>query len=97
MNSNGEFQAKLIGESSDIRGEGNFPQGCAFSPDGLCVLTAIGSRLRLYNTLRADGDAIQEWKTSLDCQGGDSIRSYDWYPHMKSTEPSTCCFLATSR
>lgn len=41
----------LLSRSSDIIGEGNFPQGCEISPDGLCVLTstAADNLLRLYN------------------------------------------------
>jgi hypothetical protein len=49
-----EFRYELIAQSSDIKVErrDNFPQGCSFSPDGLCILTAtVGdSKLRLYNT-----------------------------------------------
>jgi len=43
---------QLAARSSDIVGVNNFPQGCSFSPDGLCVLTATArdNRLRLYNT-----------------------------------------------
>jgi hypothetical protein len=42
----------LIARSVDIEHYENFPQGCSFSPDGLCILTAtVGdSKLRLYNT-----------------------------------------------
>ena len=53
--SNPRFQYELIARSNDIEiknGRENYPQGCAFSPDGLCILTTtIGdSKLRLYNT-----------------------------------------------
>lgn len=43
---------KLLAQSTDVHGEGNFFQGCSFSPDGLCVLTQTVSdaKLRLYNT-----------------------------------------------
>ena len=43
---------QVTARSSDIVGADNFPQGCSFSPDGLCVLTATArdNRLRLYNT-----------------------------------------------
>jgi hypothetical protein len=48
------FKYKLVAQSNDITIErrDNFPQGCLFSPDGLCILTAtVGdSKLRLYNT-----------------------------------------------
>ena len=43
---------KSIAQSNDIQGDGNFLQGCSFSPDGLCVLThtVADAKLRLYNT-----------------------------------------------
>jgi len=94
---------KLIAQTTDIQGEENFPKGCAFSPDGLCVLTntAADSKLRLYNTLWSkSGDTtaiVHEWKTVLSATGGDTVRSYAWYPHMKSNDPASCCFLATCR
>ncbi|EED89086.1 predicted protein [Thalassiosira pseudonana CCMP1335] len=42
----------MICQSSDIDGYDNFPMGCAFSPDGTCVLTATASdgKFRLYDT-----------------------------------------------
>jgi len=74
---------------------GTFPQGCKFSPDGLCVLTAQCNQLMLYNTqTTATND---EWKAALKCEGGDSVRSYEWYPHMNSSDPSSCCFAGVSR
>jgi WD40 repeat protein len=108
-----DVQATLAAESNDIHGDGNHPQGCAFSPDGLCVLTAtVGdSRLRLYNTVPTphhvtgetpqeevqSDNSIEKWTTALTCKAGDAVRSYDWYPRMQSSDPSTCCFIATSR
>ena len=44
----------LLAQSNDIRGSSaeNYPTGCAFSPDGTCVLTATSSDgvIRLYDT-----------------------------------------------
>lgn len=120
--------------------ENNLPQGVQFSPDGLCVLTSAGNKLRLYNTpphkpvdtetnnnknknknkecstnenenknntekmehpkydIETDQrQPIHEWNAILEAKGGDTVRSYDWYPHMASSNPSTCCFVATSR
>mmetsp|Transcript_8950 Transcript_8950/g.13011 ORF Transcript_8950/g.13011 Transcript_8950/m.13011 type:complete len:378 (-) Transcript_8950:527-1660(-) len=68
----------------------NIPQGVKFSPDGLCLLTALSNELRLYNCNSLDASA-------LTCHGGDIVRSFDWYPHMDSNKPETCCFLGTSR
>jgi hypothetical protein len=44
---------RLIAQSVDIHGDGNFLQGCSFSPDGLCILTYTvdDAKLRLYNTV----------------------------------------------
>lgn len=72
----------------------SFPQDCRFSPDGLCVLTSRGHELVLYNT---DSGTTTAWKPALQCPAGDSVRAYEWYPHMDSREPSTCCFVGTSR
>ena len=74
-------QPVCIAQSVDIHGEGNFPQGCSFSPDGLCIATttAADATLRLYNTIPAtstnssSGDQndtglprpVKEWKTAL--------------------------------
>eukprot|EP00957_Ditylum_brightwellii_P164211 12502456-Ditylum_brightwellii.AAC.1 len=43
---------QLLARSNDISGDGNFTQGCSFSPDGLCILTSTSydCRIRLYNT-----------------------------------------------
>lgn len=102
----------LVAESSDIRGYENFPQGCAFSPDGLCVLTSTAgdSQLRLYNTPpppeegcpddqqnAAIPDLTTPWQAALISQGTDTVRSYEWYPTMASNNPTSCCFLATCR
>ncbi len=98
--------------SNDITGDSNFPQGCAISPDGLCVLTSTASDnlLRLYNveTQQISSEAAHEnthlsecptssWNASLIAREGDSIRSYCWYPLMNSYQPLSCAFLATTR
>ena len=91
----------LIARTVDIAGEGNFPQGCAFSPDGLCILTSTAgdNRLRLYNTPPGSdsSESPSSLQTCLSAEGGDSVRSYEWYPHMNSSDAGTCCFLAASR
>lgn len=83
---------ELVSSSSDI--ENVIPQGVQFSPDGLCVLTSVRDELRLYNTSTVGSGA---WKTALTCKGGDVVQSFDWYPHMNSQQPGTCCFVGTSR
>lgn len=98
-------QPLCLAESIDIHGDGNFPQGCSFSPDGLCIATATASdaTLRLYNTVNASTTTStppkkKEWKTALESTVvGEVIRSYDWYPQMQSSNPATCCIAATGR
>lgn len=89
----------------------SFPQGCQFSPDGLCVLTAHSNELLLFNTEfgtdeGGDDDSLTTtttttprplWNPALKCPAGDSVRAYQWYPHMNSSDPSTCCFVGTAR
>jgi len=96
---------QLVARSTDVVGKDNFLKGCQFSPDGLCVLThsAADGQLRLYNTPSPPQDEsskdlqMKDWKTALSIDGGDSVRSYAWYPTMNSSNPATCCFLATAR
>lgn len=76
--------------------ENDSVQGCQFSPDGLCIATAQGQDVMLYNTL-FNATPRDTWKPVLKCPGGDSVRSYVWYPHMNSSDPSTCCLLSASR
>ena len=101
------MQSNLLAQSSDVLCPNNLYQGCSISPDGLCVLTSTTGdyKLRLYNIphssfnekTHAEIDTVEDWKTALSAQGGDAVRSYCWYPHMNSTDPATCCFLATCR
>jgi WD40 repeat protein len=89
---------ETIAQSSDI--VNSLPQGIRFSPDGLCLLTSVRDELRLYNTSTGPPSSDQQpavWKTALTCRGGDVVQDFDWYPHMKSSDPGTCCFLGTSR
>lgn len=91
----------LVAASNDIFGDDNFPSGCAFSPDGLCLLTCstTDSKLRLYNTpvRQQDSNVIIGLKAALEMDGCEAVRSYAWYPTMKSNEPVTCCFVAAAR
>lgn len=103
-----EQVAVLCAQSDDLSGDENFPSGCRFSPDGSCVLTytAGDSKLRLYNTPTLEAGekaesvvpvAPRAWSSALTTSGGNAVRSYDWYPHMKSSDPATCCFVAAAR
>lgn len=72
----------------------SFCQGTKFSPDSLCVLTSRCNRLLLFNI---SASKTQCWSPALECHGGDSVRSYAWYPQMRSNDPSSCCFVGASR
>jgi WD40 repeat protein len=103
-----KVEASLVAQSTDIHGEENFPQGCSFSPDGLCVLTstAADSKLRLYNTpsempsvkeQQNSNHQLQDWRAVFNVNAGESVRHYAWYPRMRSNDPASCCFLAAAR
>jgi hypothetical protein len=99
----------LRAQSDDLMGDENFPSGCRFSPDGSCIMTytAGDAKLRLYNTPAAEAsdkakglvapEVNRTWSAALTTSGGNAVRSYDWYPHMKSSDPATCCFVAAAR
>ena len=93
------LSATLIGKSNDILDPEVFPQGCQFSPDGLCILTSTCHQLRLYNTCQTETSNPQHdsFKSVLTYETGDAVRSYAWYPHMNSADAATCCFIGASR
>ena len=101
LTENAQYKSpNLVARSVDIHGEGNFPQGCSFSPDGLCILTSTAADNRLaslQHTNRMNSSDITEWKTDLSINGCDSVRSYSWFPQMNSSNAASCCFLGASR
>jgi hypothetical protein len=44
-----------------------------------------------------DQTDLVSWAAALTTLGGDAVRSFDWYPHMSSADPATCCFIAAAR
>lgn len=89
-----QISRRILSKARIQREAQPFPQGCQFSPDGLCVLTAESHEIALYNTTFKEESS---WNAALRCSAGDTVRDYQWYPHMSSQDPSTCCFLACSR
>jgi hypothetical protein len=109
--------AQVLAQSSDIavtakqhQDTNNYPFKCAFSPDGLCVLTATtgDNLLRLYNTppippkeqpqsQSQPHSHSHSWTTMLQAKENDAVRDYAWYPHMNSNDPASCFFASTSR
>jgi telomerase Cajal body protein 1 len=71
---------KLIAQSVDIHGDENFLHGCAFSPDGLCILTntVADAQLRLYNTNIAPLPLpLPQHQQSFDAKSDSILRSKD--------------------
>ncbi|KAL7569269.1 hypothetical protein ACA910_016821 [Epithemia clementina (nom. ined.)] len=69
------------------------------TPD-CCTSSSVERRTTTASNKNGDmcGETtVLDWKTALVAQGGDTVRSYSWYPYMNSTDPATCCFLATCR
>ena len=100
------------GKNDDHNSYSAIPRGCQFSPDGTCLLTSRANRLELYNTPYDNDDQQDDdddgnnnedkahkndWEPVITCNSGESVRSYAWYPHMKSSDPASCCFLGVSR
>lgn len=83
-------------------GPNNCLKGVKWAPDGSCLLTASeDQRLRIFELPgevgAATGGADTELQSVVDVHEGGAIYDYCWYPAMSSAEPSSCCFLATSR
>jgi hypothetical protein len=91
----------------------NFVKGVKWAPDGTCFLTSSeDNRLRLFelpknihdnnsNNNNDDGNNtsnnVEHLKSVLSVREAETIYSYCWYPMMTSLDPSTCCFLTSSR
>ena len=55
----------------------SIPQGCQFSPDGTCLLTAKANRLELYNTPYENDDNNQNDDDEKDGVDGDNDNDND--------------------
>lgn len=83
----------------------NFSKGCHWSPDGTCLLVpAADFRLRIYELPRElysgkipEKLPLTPLKTALKFKEGGLIYDSCWYPLMSSWDPSTCCFISTSK
>ena len=49
------------------------------------------------DTEDAAAAATHEWKPALTIPTGDTVRSYTWYPHMNSYNPTTCIFACSTK
>ncbi|XP_011700964.1 PREDICTED: telomerase Cajal body protein 1 [Wasmannia auropunctata] len=83
----------------------NFTKGCQWSPDGTCLLVPSEDfRIRIYELPRelysgqVPSDFVQtNLAPALTVKEGGLVYDTCWYPFMNSWDPSTCCFLSTSR
>jgi telomerase Cajal body protein 1 len=78
---------KLLAKSTDVNGEGNFFQGCSFSPDGLCVLThtVADGKLRLYNTHTSTQIPPSQPNDTCEAQGlGETSTIHHWKTILSS-------------
>ncbi|TPP57156.1 putative guanine nucleotide-binding protein [Fasciola gigantica] len=76
------------------------------SPDGSCILTnSRDNVLRLFNLpscLFAENsestDSVpEEMMAVLTMRDHELVYDYTWYPAMRSSDPTTCCFASTVR
>ena len=80
------------------------PKGCAWAPDGTCLLTAgDDARLRVLELpapMVAEPPAAPEnpaWRPTFDVKACECVYDYAWYPRLHSSQPSTCVFAAAAR
>ncbi|XP_052869146.1 telomerase Cajal body protein 1 homolog [Anopheles cruzii] len=82
----------------------NYLQGCRWSPDGTCVLTAVNNDgmhivempTDLYRAETVSEDRPVDILTSaVHVKEGGLVYDYAWYPRMNSGYPETCCWIAS--
>ncbi|KAL9184245.1 hypothetical protein ACHAXT_002331 [Thalassiosira profunda] len=97
-----QLMGRAAAQTADIRGRENFPMGCAFSPDGTCVLTATAAdgKFRLYDTpfhhlMRVGAGAADDDGPKDEGDGGDKGETDDAAvattrpQHEEATQPTT--------
>ncbi|XP_066930672.1 dentin sialophosphoprotein-like [Clytia hemisphaerica] len=82
----------------------NYLRGSYWSPDGSALLTNSDDNiLRIFDTSSLDKQHHEKEENSSDLKPkvrlseGETVYDVAWYPFMRSQDPDTCCFLATSR
>ena len=104
-NSTPKLLCSAIDEYRQTRECENFTKGCQWSPDGTCLLVpAEDFRIRIYELPKElysgeipMGVPLKPLEPALTIKEGGLVYDSCWYPLMNSWEPSTCCFLSTSR
>lgn len=81
-----------------------FLKGCLWSPDGTCALTTInGDGMHvvelpadLYGSDSISGDRpVDVLQSAVHVKEGGVVYDYSWYPFMNSSDPASCCWLAS--
>lgn len=81
-----------------------FLKGCHWSPDGTCILTVVnGDGMHvlelprdLYETESIFEDRpLDVLQSVVHIKEGGTVYDYCWYPFMNSSNPTSCCWLAT--
>uniref|UniRef100_A0A1I8NMM6 WD repeat-containing protein 79 n=1 Tax=Stomoxys calcitrans TaxID=35570 RepID=A0A1I8NMM6_STOCA len=81
-----------------------YTKGCLWSPDGTCLLVPIHMDGMHVIELPTDLYTMQEidtnrelsaLSTAVHVKEGGMVYDCSWYPFMNSTDPATCCWLAT--
>ncbi|EFN80355.1 telomerase Cajal body protein 1 [Harpegnathos saltator] len=83
----------------------NFTKGCQWSPDGTCLLVPsedFGIRIyelpREFYSEKVPSSFVQaNFTSALTIKEGGLIYDTCWYPFMSTWDPTTCCFLSTSK
>ena len=66
------------------------------SVDVLTLPESIVNENRYYkNSIVNSGGST--WSNVSSFDNGESVYDLSWYPHMKSNDPQTCCYLMTSK
>ncbi|XP_053671339.1 telomerase Cajal body protein 1 homolog [Anopheles nili] len=82
----------------------NYLQGCHWSPDGTCVLTAVNNDgmhiVELPNDLYGKDHVSEDRPVDLltsavHVSEGGLVYDLAWYPRMNSGIPETCCWIAS--
>ncbi|XP_011294417.2 telomerase Cajal body protein 1 homolog isoform X1 [Musca domestica] len=81
-----------------------YTKGCLWSPDGTCLLVPVhmdGMHVLelptdLYTTQELNAKReLSPLNTAVHVKEGGMVYDCCWYPFMASTDPATCCWLAT--
>uniref|UniRef100_A0A1B0AAL4 WD repeat-containing protein 79 n=1 Tax=Glossina pallidipes TaxID=7398 RepID=A0A1B0AAL4_GLOPL len=84
--------------------EQRYTKGCLWSPDGTCLLLPVnldGMHILelpqdLYNTAQLDSKRpLSSLPSAIHIKEGGTVYDCVWYPFMDSSDPATCCWLAS--